>query len=96
MVFKIAGYPIGRHVGQQVVQGKKVKSLSEARPGDLAFFLDKSGNPFHTGILLEEDRIIHSSGRVKIDYINEEGILNSETKIYTHSLGEVRRILAGG
>jgi hypothetical protein len=93
MVFKIAGYTIARHAGQQAAQGKKVKSLSEARPGDLAFFSDKEGKPFHAGILLEDDRIIHSSGRVRIDHINEEGILNAETKIYTHHLMSIRRIL---
>ena len=93
MVFKIAGYPVARHVGQQAAQAKKVKSLSEARPGDLAFFSDKEGKPFHAGILLEDDRIIHSHGRVRIDHINEEGILNTETKIYTHHLASLRRIL---
>jgi hypothetical protein len=94
MVFKIAGYPMARHVGQQVVQGKKLKSIGEFKPGDLAFFSDKAGKPFHVGILLEEDRIIHSSGRVRIDHLNEEGILNAETKIYTHPLAEVRRIIS--
>jgi hypothetical protein len=93
MVFKIAGYPLARHVGQQAVQGKKVKSLTEARPGDLAFFDDKTGKPFHAGIVLEDDRIIHSCGRVRIDHINEEGILNAETKIYTHHLEGIRRVL---
>ncbi len=93
MVFKIAGYPLARRVGQQAAHGKKVKSLPEARPGDLVFFSDKDGKPFHAGILLEDDRIIHSCGRVRVDYINEEGILNAETKIYTHHLASLRRIL---
>ncbi len=94
MTFKISGYSLARHVAQQAAQGKKVKSLPEARPGDVAFFSDKEGKPIHAGILLEDDRIIHSTGRVRIDHINEEGILNTETKIYTHHLAGVRRILS--
>ncbi len=93
MVFKIAGYPLPRHVGQQINQGKKIKSLVEAKPGDIAFFSDKAGTPTHAGIVLEDERIIHASGRVRIDHLNEEGILNAETKIYTHHVSVFRRVL---
>ena len=94
MVFKICGYSLHREVVQQATQGKKVKSLSDARPGDLGFFSDKEGKAFHAGILLEDDKIIHAAGKVRLDHINEEGILNTETKIYTHQLAGIRRIFA--
>lgn len=94
MVFKISGYHLFRDSGQQANQGKSVKSYHDARPGDLAFFKNADGKIVHVGILLDEDKIIHASGRVRIDHINEEGILNLETKIYTHHLAHIRRILA--
>jgi len=47
----------------------------------------------HAGIVLDDQKIIHVDGKVRIDHLLEEGILQSETKIYTHSLVEIRRIL---
>ncbi len=94
MVFKICGYKLFRDSGQQVNQGKSITSLGAFKQGDLAFFENEAGKIMHTGILLAENKIIHASGKVRIDHINEEGILNLETKIYTHHLSGIRRILA--
>lgn len=93
MVFKICGYKISRDAGQQVKQGKAVASLSVCRQGDLAFFQDDEGKVSHTGILLAENKIIHASGRVRIDPVNEKGIMHAESKVFTHTLFAVRRIL---
>ena len=82
-----------RDSSQQATQGKSVKTLEHAKPGDLAFFKNKEDKINHVGIILEQDKIIHASGRVRIDHINEEGILNLETKIYTHPLASIRRII---
>jgi len=43
--------------------------------------------------VLGDQKIIHVGGRVRIDHLLEEGILQPETKVYTHSLVEIRRIL---
>jgi gamma-D-glutamyl-L-lysine dipeptidyl-peptidase len=94
MVFKISGYAIPREVAKQATVGKKVKSVGEATPGDLAFFESKEGI-VHVGLVLPEDKIIHAYGHVRIDHLNEEGILNAETKIYSHHLSTIRRVLPG-
>jgi gamma-D-glutamyl-L-lysine dipeptidyl-peptidase len=94
MVFKISGYTLFRDAAQQSNQGKSVKSYHDAKPGDVVFFKNTEGKIVHVGVLLNEDKIIHASGRVRIDHFNEEGILNIETKIYTHQLSHIRRILA--
>lgn len=93
MVFKICGYKLLRDSAQQVNQGKAVKSMGEARPGDLAFFKNSENKISHVGIVLEGYKIIHASGRVRIDHLNDEGILNQETKIYTHAFAQLRRII---
>ena len=95
MIFKISGYQLLRDASQQAHHGKKVKSISDALPGDLAFFQNVEGKIIHVGIILPDEKIIHASGKVRIDHFLEEGILNSETKIYTHQLAEIRRILSG-
>ncbi len=93
MVFKICGYKLLRDSSQQVNQGKEVKNLASSRQGDLAFFQNDEGKITHTGILISENKIIHASGKVRVDHINEEGILNVDTKVYTHQLAVIRRIL---
>lgn len=93
MVFKICGYRLFRDSWQQSNQGKSIKSLGEAMPGDLAFFKNSEGRVNHVGILLEQDRIVHASGKVRVDHVNEEGILNAENKVYSHHFSHIRRIL---
>lgn len=93
MVFKICGYTLPWNLNQQALSGKKVKDVSSAKPGDIAFFKNKSGKIIHAGIVLEESKIIHAFGQVRIDLLNEEGVLNADTKIYTHSLASIRSVV---
>jgi gamma-D-glutamyl-L-lysine dipeptidyl-peptidase len=94
MVFKICGYNLLRDASQQALQGKAVRDFIESKPGDLLFFQNEEGKIIHTGILFGPDRIIHASGKVRIDQVNEEGILNTETKVYTHRFAHIRRIFS--
>jgi gamma-D-glutamyl-L-lysine dipeptidyl-peptidase len=94
MVFKICGYKLLRDANQQVSQGKSVDLLTQSRQGDLAFFKNDKGHVSHTGILLAENKIIHASGRVRVDHMSEEGIHDLETRKVTHHLTAIRRILA--
>jgi gamma-D-glutamyl-L-lysine dipeptidyl-peptidase len=92
MVFKISGYKLLRDAWQQATQGKYYK-FSEARPGDLAFFSNKDGKITHTGIFMGSDKIIHASGKVRIDTLTAEGIVNQDTRTLTHTFSHLRRIL---
>jgi hypothetical protein len=94
MVYKISGYSMPLGIAQQAGEGKIVKSLGEALPGDVAFFTKMDDKITHAGILLNDDKIIHVDGKVRIDHLMEEGILRGDTKIFTHSLKEIRRVLA--
>lgn len=93
MVFKIAGYTLPHSVKGQLKEGKPIKSLSEAMPGDLAFFSRKNESATHAGIIINDEKIIHSFGRVRVDHLLEEGIMRADSKIYTHYLKEIRRIV---
>lgn len=92
MVFKICGYRLERDSPMQLKQGRNVESLEKAEPGDLVFFGTKT-KVNHVGILLENQRIIHASGYVRIDELTEEGIINTETQEKSHSLNSIRRII---
>lgn len=93
MVFKINGFRLQRDASQQVKQGKAVP-FKEIQSGDLVFFKNKEEKIVHVGIFIGDDKIIHASGKVRIDHLNEEGILHSESKVYTHTFSQARRILS--
>lgn len=91
MIYKFLNVPIFRDAHQQATQGEEVKLLSEAICGDLAFFVNNEERITHVGILLDANRIIHSSGKVRIDTIDEKGIINNEKGIRTHTLKLIKR-----
>lgn len=91
MVYKFINIQIPRDSAVQAGQGTDVNFLQEARCGDLAFFDNEEGFITHVGILLNDHEIIHSSGKVRIDKIDSEGIFNIENKQYTHKLRIIKR-----
>jgi cell wall-associated NlpC family hydrolase len=90
MVYRMAGIPLYRDVQQQALQGQVRGFAEEAQPGDLAFFDDEEGRIIHTGIVLEEGKIIHASGSVRIDTLDHQGIFNRDSGSYTHMLRVIR------
>lgn len=93
MVFKISGYTLPHEIKNLMTEGKVVHSLNDAMPGDLAFFSRMGGGISHVAIIVEGEKIIHSFGRVRVDHLTDEGIIRAESKIYTHYLKEIRRII---
>ncbi len=91
MTYKFLNTYIPRDAWQQAEQGTAVNFLQEAHCGDLAFFDNEEGRIVHVGILLNEHEIIHSAGKVRIDKIDTQGILNLETKQRTHKLRIIKR-----
>jgi cell wall-associated NlpC family hydrolase len=93
MVFKLSGIKLLRDAFEQAGQGKRIASLDDSREGDLAFFKNEDQRIVHVGIVLNKQRIVHSSGKVRIDMLDAQGIFNEETGKHSHSLAEIRRIL---
>ena len=90
-VFRMLGKQVLRDAWQQAEQGAGVSTLSAVQPGDLAFFNNDQGRIVHVGIILASDQIIHASGKVRIDTIDREGIVNLETGERTHRLHSIKR-----
>jgi gamma-D-glutamyl-L-lysine dipeptidyl-peptidase len=93
MVFKIAGYKLKRDTTQQVQQGDEIAVRGDAQPGDLVFFHNEGGTISHVGILLEDQKIIHASGYVRVDFLDESGIFNASKNMHTHKMAKIKRIL---
>jgi hypothetical protein len=93
IVFKINGIKLPRDASQQANLGETISFISEANPGDLAFFDNEEEEIIHVGIILSDNRIIHASGRVRTDNIDHYGIFNKESKKYTHKLRLLKTLI---
>ena len=89
---RLAGLVLPRDASQQVREGELVYFLQETLPGDLAFFGDEDGHITHVGIVMGNEQIIHCSGQVRIDYLDQTGIFNKERDEHTHRLQAVKRL----
>lgn len=92
LVFKFFNVALLRDAYQQATQGREV-SFSDSAFGDLAFFNNEQGRITHVGIVLQAHSIIHASGKVRIDTLQENGIISSDTGQKTHALKTIRRLL---
>lgn len=90
MVFKANGIPLRRDAYQQAENGTPYSFVEEALPGDLAFFDNEEGRIIHVGIIIGDGRIIHASGRVRIDPFDHYGIFSQERGGYTHNLRVIK------
>lgn len=91
IVYTLNGYNIPRDASMQVTIGNTIDSIEDASIGDLLFF-EKSGKITHVGIYMGEERIIHASGKVRIDKVDKKGIFNTDLNDYTHTLATIKRI----
>lgn len=93
MIYHLSGVTLQRDAAKQADQGDLVHWVSEAIPGDLAFFDNQEGDITHVGMLLSNSRVIHASGKVRIDAIDHLGIFNEEVRRYSHKIRLIKRML---
>ena len=93
MVYKLNGYHLLRDASQQASQGEALSFIEESEPGDLAFFDNEEGKIIHVGIIMDDNYIIHASGKVRIDRLDHLGIYNAEINKHTHKLRVIKKII---
>ena len=91
--FRTKNIFIERDAKDQYDSGTEIERIDEAEKDDLCFFGDTKDNITHVGIYLGSRKIIHAFNRVRIDKLNEKGIINSDTLELTHKLQGIRRII---
>lgn len=100
-VMSLFGKSLLRNASEQATQGRAVVKLSRVQAGDLVFFdhyesSDKgeqsTAKITHVGIVIDRERVIHCSGRVKVEKLDETGIYSTEQGGYTHRLVAIRRL----
>ncbi|GGD24859.1 C40 family peptidase [Flavobacterium orientale] len=93
MVYKLNGYKLSRDASQQASQGEPLSFIEESEPGDLAFFDNEEGKIIHVGMIMNDNYIIHASGKVRIDRLDHLGIYNAELNKHTHKLRVIKKII---
>jgi cell wall-associated NlpC family hydrolase len=80
-----------RDTSKQIESGTLV-NIKETKACDLVFFSNiDSEKVSHVGLLLDKSKIVHSSGKVRIDNFTSEGIVQDGKLIYKTI--SIRRIL---
>ncbi|HMV14611.1 MAG TPA: NlpC/P60 family protein [Chitinophagales bacterium] len=95
VVFRVHQIQLLRDAYQQATQGKKI-AFANCISGDLAFFKNANNRIIHVGIIIKKQNkleIIHASGCVRIDTLDEQGIFNHTLERHTHQLDCIRRVL---
>ena len=92
MICRFLGINLPRDAWQQAGIGESISAVTDSTCGDLAFFSDPAGKIIHVGIVLEPGKIIHASGRVRIDKLTDAGIINYETGLQTYNLAIIKRL----
>ncbi|CAA7390334.1 C40 family peptidase [Chryseobacterium fistulae] len=93
LVYKIHDIKLPRDTYQQAEVGNPLTFVEESQPGDLAFFENEEGRIIHVGIMLENQKIIHASGKVRIDTLDSTGIFNKEMNKHTHKLRVIKNVI---
>ena len=89
-IFKTINIILPRDACDQFKYGKEINS--DFKLGDLAFFGKSPKKITHVGILLDNTKIIHAYGVVRLDKLTSKGIYNNEEKRITHILQKVKRV----
>ncbi|ASK30814.1 hydrolase Nlp/P60 [Chryseobacterium sp. T16E-39] len=93
LVYKVHNIKLPRDTYQQAEVGEPLTFVEESQPGDLAFFENAEGKIIHVGIMLENQKIIHASGKVRIDTLDSTGIFNKELNSHTHKLRVIKNVM---
>ncbi|MCO5231097.1 MAG: C40 family peptidase [Chitinophagales bacterium] len=99
LVFQVNGIQLPRDAYQQAEKGQQIH-WQDVQKGDLVFFTQGSEKITHVGIIYstskKQVKVIHASKYVKIDILDEKGILvqegNRENQ-YSHQLKLIKRML---
>lgn len=95
VAFSTLGFTFPRDSGDQFKHRGESVHLNEARRNDLVFFANERGKVVHVGVYNGDGQILHASGNVRLDRLDEQGIYRERPSggRYTHHKPVVRRYL---
>ena len=95
VIMSLFGKTLPRNASEQAKQGRAVNGIEKIKAGDLVFFAhEKEERITHVGIAIDRERVIHCSGRVKVEKLDKHGIYSAEQGGYTHRLITIKRVVS--
>lgn len=92
-IYKQAGISLPRDAREQFSIGNVIDYIEDALEGDLLFFENENKEIIHTGVYSGNNRIIHASGCVKQEKVDNTGIISELNGTYSHKLAGIKRVL---
>lgn len=92
-IFRHISLSLPRDACLQAEKGQAISSLGYAQAGDVVFLHTNTQKISHVGMLLSRNQVLHASGDVHIDLMDDLGIFSIETNQYTHYLSSIRRFV---
>lgn len=91
LLYRAMGLFIPRDASLQQALGDHI-DLKDSVTGDLAFFTNDAGKIFHVGMMLDSERILHASSKVKVEKITSKGIVRDVSGNISHHLTSIQRL----
>ncbi len=92
LLYRMIGVFLPRDAYQQAELGECI-DFKDQQPGDLAFFRKANQNRItHVGMIVSNETIIHASGKVRLDFLKENGIIRVGNNQLTHNLVFIKRM----
>lgn len=89
-VYRLLGRVLPRDAHMQADCGQALKPDHKPRCGDLAFFKNEQDKITHVGLMLNDFEIIHAAGKVRMDKLDQHGILNVDSGSHSHQLAFIK------
>jgi hypothetical protein len=86
----LTGRSVPRDASQQALVGEKVQS-DQIQDNDLAFFQNAEGKVTHVGLCRADGHVIHASGEVRMDPLQNGQLIRHEDGVASHDLAIIRR-----
>jgi len=93
-ILRIHGINLPRDSSDQSGHGTVVQLTDSHQSGDLAFFHNVEGKITHVGFVASQGLILHASGRVRLDRLDQKGIFNADIDKYTHQLSLIKDLIS--
>jgi len=90
LFYRIQDINLPRDASEQQALGVEIK-LGEQEANDLIFFQNQKGQITHVRICITDNKVIHASGRVRIDELRNGHIWNNELNEITHDFHSIKR-----
>lgn len=93
LAYAICGIQLPRDASQQQRVGEQL-DFGEQRPGDLVFFRKENQERVtHVGMVSAKNQVIHASGKVRLDFLDKNGLINTTSTKRTHWLVSINRYI---